>query len=199
MMDEMGLPQVDIVGHSFGGLIALHLCRTAPQRVRKLALLDPSVGLDPGKLREQAHRTLAARSFSDREEARAALKADWSYAYPEAVDDEVADHLEAGEDGRWRWRFDAAAVVTACSEMAGPPVVPPHTVPTLLVIAQRAGFVRPEFVASCRAALGEDLTVAELDSDHMLYLERPAEVGSLLRHFLTDAAPYTTETSTTAM
>lgn len=189
MMDELSLPQVDVVGHSFGGLIALHLSRAAPQRVRRLALLDPSVGLDPGKLREQAHRTLTGRSFADPEEARTALKEDWSYAYPEAVDDEVADHLEAGEDGRWRWRFDAAAVVTACSEMAGPPVVPPHTVPTLLVIAQRAGFVRPEFVTSCRVALGEDLTVAEVDSDHMLYLERPNEVGSLLRHFFTGGVP----------
>jgi lipase len=132
---------------------------------------------------------MTPQSFADPEEAHAALKADWSYSYPEAVDDEVVDHLEANEDGRWRWRFDAAAVVTACSEMAHPPVVPPSTVPTLLVIAKRAGFVRPEFVASCQGALGENLTVAEVDSDHMLYLERPDEVGSLLRRFLTSSAP----------
>ena len=174
-----------MVGHSFGGLIALHLCRTAPQRIRKLALLDPSVGLAPGGLHELAHRTLSAPSFTDPEQARAQRRAEWPYASGEAVEDEVADHLAKESDGRWRWRFDAAAVVTACSDMAGPPLVPPPGVPTLLVIAQRAGFVRPEYVQDCRSVLGDSLTVAELDSDHMLYLERPREVGTLLRQFFT--------------
>ncbi|MFI9235434.1 alpha/beta fold hydrolase [Streptomyces sp. NPDC053079] len=184
VMDDLGLPQVDVVGHSFGGLVALHLCRTAPERVGRLALLDPSVGLAPRGLHEQARRTMTTSTFAGCDEARVERKAAWPSASAEAVDDEVADHLTEEPDGRRRWRFDAAAVVTACSEMAGPPVLPPSTVPTLLVIAKRSGFVRPEYVTDCRAVLGDRLTVAELDCDHMLYLERPREVGALLRQFL---------------
>jgi lipase len=141
------------------------------------------VSLAPRGLHEQAHRALAAPSFADPEQARAERKVAWPYASQEVVDDEVADHLVEESDGRWRWRFDAAAIVATCSEMARPAVVPPPTVPTLLVIAQRAGFVRPQFVEDCRVILGDSFTVAELDSDHMLYLERPREVGALLRQF----------------
>ncbi|MFF7951761.1 alpha/beta fold hydrolase [Streptomyces griseorubiginosus] len=189
VMDQLELAQVDVVGHSFGGLIGIHLSRTAPERVRRLALLDPSVGLAPAGLHDLARRTMQAPSFADREQARAEREARWPFASPGAVADEVAEHLEAAPDGRWRWRFNPAAVVTACSEMALPAVLPPSTVPTLLAIARRSGFVRPEFVAACRSSLGDALAVAELDSDHMLYLERPDEVGTLLhRFFAADAA-----------
>src|SRR5690606_20844452 len=37
-----GVEQADRVGHSFGGLIAVHLARTASRRVRRLVLLDPA-------------------------------------------------------------------------------------------------------------------------------------------------------------
>lgn len=56
--------------------------------------------------------------------------------------------------------------------------------PTLPLIAGRSGFVSAQYVRACRAALGERLTVAELDAGHMLYLERPEETGVLVRRFL---------------
>jgi lipase len=187
ILDEQELPAVDIVAHSFGGLIGVHLAQLARDRVRRLVLLDPSIGLDPEKLLEQARGALSVPSFGDVTEARTALAAGWPEASPQAVDDEIADHLEHGVKGRLRWRFEAAAVVAACSEMARTPILPPGTVPTLLVIAQRSGFVRREFVADCRTALGDGLTVAELDSGHMIYLERFHEVGTLIGQFLARA------------
>ncbi|MGW0549537.1 hypothetical protein [Streptomyces altiplanensis] len=49
------------------------------------------------------------------------------------------------------------------------------------MIARRSGFVRSGYVADCRGVLGDELTVTEVDADHMLYLERPDLVGPLLR------------------
>lgn len=184
VLDERGVREFDVVGHSFGGLIGVQLALTAPERVGGLALLDPSIGLDPGGLLEQARQALSVPSYADAAEARVARAAGWP---PQAVDDEIGDHLTCDADGRRRWRFEPAAVVAACSEMARAPVVPPATVRTLLVIATRSGFVRPEYVTACRAALGDALTVAALDSGHMVYLDRPDETGTLLHDFLADA------------
>jgi lipase len=59
--------------------------------------------------------------------------------------------------------------------------------PTLLVPAMQAEFVKPRWVKACRAELGDALTVAELDAGHMVYLERTDDVAALLRAFLAGA------------
>jgi pimeloyl-ACP methyl ester carboxylesterase len=40
LFDSLGLEKVDLVGHSFGGMVAAELAATFPERVRKLVLID---------------------------------------------------------------------------------------------------------------------------------------------------------------
>jgi lipase len=184
MMDAEGVERADLVGHSYGGMIALHLARTAPRRVRRLLLLDPAIGLDPATAAREARGHLAPASFGDVAEARADRAAHWPASPRDAVDEEVAEHLEHGPDGRLRWRFEPAAVVTAFSEMARPHLAPPADLPTHLVIATEADFVRPEFVVDLRAALGPSLVISEIDAGHMLYVDRFEETGTMLAAWL---------------
>ncbi|MBO2455693.1 alpha/beta hydrolase [Actinomadura barringtoniae] len=183
LLDDSGIEEADVVGHSFGGLIAVHVTRMAPERVRRLVLLDPSIGLPSGDTLGKAHAALSQPSWADPDEARDVREKGWPEAYPGAVDDEM-DHLVQGEDGRWRWRYEPAAVVTAFSEMARTFVTP--TVPTHLVVATRAGIVRPVFVNACRRDLGDDFAVTEIDAGHLLYLDRLDETGAILRDWLGD-------------
>ncbi|MFG1999414.1 alpha/beta fold hydrolase [Spirillospora sp. NPDC048911] len=185
LLDAEDISRTDVVGHSYGGMIAVYLARTAPERVRRLVLLDPAVGLDPAHARVRAHEPFAKPSFATPDEALTARMKDWPNAYPGAAEEEVTDHLQQDEDGRWRFRFEPAAVVTAFSEMARPPLPPPPGVPTHLVIATRADIVQPAFVVTCRETLGDDLTITEMDAGHMLYLDRFDETGALIRTWLT--------------
>ena len=43
LLDRLGLAQVDLVGHSWGGAIAVCLADAAPTRVRRLVLVDPTL------------------------------------------------------------------------------------------------------------------------------------------------------------
>jgi pimeloyl-ACP methyl ester carboxylesterase len=64
LLDALGLSQVALVGHSFGGMVACELAAAAPHRVRRLVLIDPIgfwrdadritnwMTLDPGRLRD---------------------------------------------------------------------------------------------------------------------------------------------------
>jgi pimeloyl-ACP methyl ester carboxylesterase len=45
LMDELGLGKIDLVGHSFGGWVALELAAAYPDRVSRLVVVD-SMGLD---------------------------------------------------------------------------------------------------------------------------------------------------------
>ncbi|MFI0409633.1 alpha/beta fold hydrolase [Actinomadura sp. 3N508] len=184
MFDLEGVERADLVGHSYGGMIALHLARAAPRRVRRLVLLDPAIGLDPAKAAQEARGYMTPASWGDITEARAALTARWSAAPDQAVDDEIAAHLQHCPDGRLRWRYEPAAIVVAYSEMARPHVPPPVGVPTHLVIATQADLVRPEFVVDCRTALGPGLAISEIEAGHMLYVDRLHETGALLSGWL---------------
>jgi pimeloyl-ACP methyl ester carboxylesterase len=41
LLDALGLGQVDLIGHSFGGMVAAEFAATLAHRVRKLVLIDP--------------------------------------------------------------------------------------------------------------------------------------------------------------
>ena len=183
VLDAAGLPRVAVLGHSYGAAIALHLAHAAPERVERLALLDPALGLDPRDMLLAAEDSRLDETFRDLTAARAHRAIRWAGIADELVEAELAEHLV--EDGdRLRYRYCQSAVVAAWSEMARPPVLPPAGVPTLLVPAMQAEFVKPRWVKACRAALGDALTVAEVDAGHMVFLELPDEVAGLLRTFL---------------
>lgn len=41
LFNKLGLEQIDLIGHSFGGMIAAEIAAAYPHRVRKLVLIDP--------------------------------------------------------------------------------------------------------------------------------------------------------------
>ncbi len=183
VLDDLGLARVVVAGHSFGGAIALHLARAAPERVERLVLLDPATGLDAQDMLDTAETSRADESYPDLTAARADRAGRWAGVDGALVDAELAEHLV--RDGvRWRYRYCRAAAVVAWSEMARPALTPPPGLPTLLLPARRADFVAAAWVDACRAALGDRLTVSEIDSGHMVYLERTAQVADLMRGFL---------------
>ena len=51
---------VVVVGHSFGGAIALHLAAARPALVSGLVLLDPAIGLDGDRMRAVAEAMMAS-------------------------------------------------------------------------------------------------------------------------------------------
>ncbi|WP_129626721.1 2-succinyl-6-hydroxy-2,4-cyclohexadiene-1-carboxylate synthase [Candidatus Oscillochloris fontis] len=62
-LDDLGLAQIDLLGYSMGGRVALHLAAAAPQRIRSLILESASPGLsDPA---ERVARAAADDDLAD--------------------------------------------------------------------------------------------------------------------------------------
>jgi lipase len=184
ILDTAGLDRVDVLAHSFGGAVAVHLSRLAPARVRRLVLLDPAVTLPPAVARAQALSALEVPTFDDPAHAIAARRLYWPPAAHDLAEREVTEHLVLTEGERWRWRYNPAVVVTAFSELARPAVSPPPGTPTLLVRATRSRLLPQPYLSEWRAALGADLSMVELDCGHQVHLELPERTGALVRAFL---------------
>lgn len=178
---------VVVVGHSFGGALALHLAAAAPERVRALVLLDPAIGLPAERMLEIAELTVRYPDYTDAAEARSEkAHGDWSEVASELLDAELAEHLVETDSGRVIWRVCVPALAASWGELAREEVLPPANVPTTLV---RAGKVQPPYTtAQFRTALAErlgaNLTMTEFDCDHMIEQARPARTAAVIRAVL---------------
>ncbi len=188
-----GLTRVDVMGHSYGARVATRLSRTTPERIDRLALLDPSVQLPAQPVGEQARRGMSLPPYDTPEHARAERAAAWPFASGQTLDDEVEEQLEQGPGGRWCRRLEAAAVATACSGMARPQILPSPTADTLLMIVRRSASYAPSTSPTAAA-----YSAANRPSPRWTRTPcctprttRPDLVGPLLHRFLTrrDAPP----------
>jgi lipase len=132
-LDALHLERVDVIGHSFGGRLGLELAAGHPERVGRLALLDPAVWVPPQVALRRAELTRQDQSYASVEEAVAERLAGGSASDPVLVREDFSQHLQLGEDGRWRPRYARSAVIAAYGEMAKPPPLDRVRAQTLLL------------------------------------------------------------------
>ncbi|MBV8349005.1 MAG: alpha/beta fold hydrolase [Mycolicibacterium sp.] len=176
-----------VVGHSFGGGVALNLAAERPDLVAGLVLLDPAIGLDGMRMREIADDMLTSPDYTDREEARAEkATGSWADVNPAVLDAELDEHLVPWPGGRVGWRLSLAAMISYWSELARPVVVPRSGTGTTLVRATHTDppYVSDTLIEALDVSLGPDFTRIDFDCNHMVPLALPAETAAVIRERL---------------
>jgi lipase len=187
-VDSLDISRATWIGHSFGGRLVAALAVRAPERAKRLALLDPGFGVPAAHALRSAEIDRLDWSFASVDGAvNALLSADTVAAAPrETVAAFAADYLERGSDGRLRFRFSPAAAVVAWSEVTLPPPEIAQ-LPTLLVRPVTSSIhSRPED-RRYRDALGSLLVIAAVPHGHNVLWESPTETIAAIVGFLTTA------------
>lgn len=111
VLDQLEAPAA-IAGFLLGGLIALSLAEDR-DRVAAIALLDTTLSVSQSRSPESGRilSEVASRGFADLDEAADRLSAVPGFRSRIRSRAEVGRVLREDADGRWRWRFDNAAVV----------------------------------------------------------------------------------------
>ncbi|OBK74267.1 alpha/beta fold hydrolase [Mycobacterium sp. 1274761.0] len=178
---------VVVVGHSFGGAVALKLAVARPDLVASLVLLDPAVGLDGAWMANIADDMMASPYYLDRDEARnEKASGSWADVDPAELDAELDEHLVERPDGRCGWRISIPAMMSYWSELARDFVVPHKGIRTTLVRAARTQppYVSDELISALSETLGPRFSFVEFDCDHMVAHAKPAETAAVIRERL---------------
>lgn len=173
------------LGHSFGGRLVIEAA--ARGLVERAVLLEPVVWVPPPLALEHAERARPDESFADTDEAIARrIDASALMRTPrELLDEEMAEHLVRGEDGRLRYRVCRSAVVTAFSEMARQaPLFEALRVPTLLVRGMQSDDVPDVLVDVYRDGIGALLEVADVPGGHTVFWDSFTETANAVDAFV---------------
>jgi lipase len=187
IVETVGAREAILIGHSFGGRLAFELAARAPKLVPKLVLLDPAILLPGHVALAAAERSRPDATYVSFEElidhryVESALES----APREVVVEDLASHVETGEDGLVRYRYCQSAVVAAYGEMASaPPPFESVRVPTLLVLGEASYLPYDHLLDAHRAALGDLLEVVVVPGGHSVLWDAFEETASAIAEFV---------------
>ena len=186
VVNTVGAAPAILIGHSFGGRLALELAARAPKLVPKLVLLDPAIRVLPPVALFAAENARKERSYVSFEEGidRRYDESQLSRAPRELVAEELRGHL-VWEDGSYRYRYSQSAVVAAYGEMASePPSFELVRIPTLLVLGERSYLPYDHLLDAHRDALGDLLEVVVVPGGHTVLWDALEETADAVVRFL---------------
>ncbi|MFB7668103.1 alpha/beta fold hydrolase [Kitasatospora sp. NPDC056138] len=187
MLDETGLPPANIVSGSYGTAIAYRLAQRHPERVRRIVLIGTMTSI-PEHARISMRRTmdfLAARQMQEFAEASVEVLMNT---------DGVASVTAGARVRRFLLRrllnlaADEVEQTFANThrllkhEMVDPTRAP--AVPVLVTTGEHDTFTTPDLCRALAATCTDSWFAEVADADHMLHLERTAEVADLATRFL---------------
>ena len=174
------------IGHSFGGRLVAEVMARRPELVERAVLLDPALTVPPDYADFLADQELTAdESFATVDEAVERTFAGLFRRPSALLEEEVAEHLVQGDDGRYRFRYSHEAVAAGYVEVAAPP--PPwqrEGIPSLIVAGAVSKFVSVGEVELYRAALGDLLQVVVVPGGHSVLWDAFDETADAIERFL---------------
>jgi lipase len=184
-LDDAGVRSADWIGHSFGGRLVLELAALYPDHIERAVLLDPAIQLLPHVGFDFAELARTDRAYDTPEDTikeRLGLGAPTPRHY---LEEENREHLARHPDGRFRFRYCQAAVVSMYGELCTPPPAPETLrMPSLLIHAGQFGLVREDQLQEYERILGDRLEVVEVPGGHVVYWDAYEETADAIDRFL---------------
>lgn len=180
LAESLGLGSVDLAGSSWGGLVALAFAARNPGTVRRLALVD----VEPSSEQSDTELFPRPRSFASHSEAVEAERKANPHAPDAMIEVMAAMGTYPGADGqllrkhdpfffeRWPFRSDDRWEELRSLKM-----------PVLVVHAEQS-FIKAEVAERMAKEIPDARLVNIPDSGHVIPVEQPAALGSVLAEFL---------------
>ena len=184
LLEDEGLPEAHVIGHSLGGKVAMQFAITHPDRVTKLIIVDIAPKGYPASQRPilAALEKLELKSFRTFGEIDAAL----APAIPEiSVRQFLMKNIARVPSGGFQWRIDLASIAKNYDELIKPiSAAGPYDKPALFVRGGRSDYIAETDQPSIQAIFTHAEFVTIATAGHWVHAEAPDEFLQNLTAFL---------------
>lgn len=184
LIDQLGIEQIILVGHSMGGKTALSLAQQRPEIVERLVLADIAPVAYEGGFSDviAAFRSVDLQTLNSRKDADQAMSA---HIAEVGIRQYLLQNLEQ-KDGHWQWRINLDVITTSMDTIRGfePGCQKAYEGESLLIRGEFSDYVLPEYEATIRQCLPK-VRIEELPGvGHWVYAEDPEGFNNVLDDFL---------------
>lgn len=178
--DQFDLQQFDVIGHSMGGMITLHLGATQPQRVHRLVAINPIV---------TGHVYFDLRFLTNTPLSHSVLTLGrwfWPIASSDLLRRHRTDHARRMSD-EWNQATPESAVsaAKAMSQHDLTPLLPKITAPTLIILGTH-DLAAPNSEGRFAAKMISNAQLKTLTAGHLPTDDVPEQVNELVNNFLNE-------------
>lgn len=190
LIEALSLDDVGLIGHSFGGFVAMTLAGTAGPRLSALVIVDsrPRITVRSARFLD-ALRKLPQARYTSLDEAlrRFQLLPSENTARREIFEHIVRHGVVRRPDGTWTLKFDRRAMAGNPAQDLSPALAAADC-PILAVRGEHSPIVSVAALAEFPAVNPRAVTVEVPGAHHHLMLDRPAELAQVIRSFLDTTA-----------
>ena len=190
VIEALDLRRVTVVGHSFGGFVAMTFAPGAGPRLAALVIVDSRAGISERSARFlEALRKLPPPHYDSLDEAirRFRLLPVASMAQPDTLAHVARHGMRRDLDGTWTLKFDRRAMAGSGPRDFSPGLAALQC-PLLVVRGAGSEIVPQAGLAEFRAANPRAVTAEIAAAHHHVMLDQPAELARIIGAFL-DALP----------
>lgn len=178
------LPVFALVGHSLGGKVVMQLALSHHARVSALVIADIAPVAYPGS-HDRVFAAIDAVASAQPSSRREAGEIMGGILEEEGVAQFLSLSLKRGEDGIYRWRFNAAVLKSDYAALrAAPEAASAVPTPASLVYGARSGYVDAAGLDRARLLFPNMEAVAIPDTGHWLHVEQPERFNRAVGRFL---------------
>ena len=186
VMDSCEVDQAGLIGESFGARVALEFSVAHQERINSLTLLDPPLGGSARRWIEEADVERRGGSYLTLDDAieERRLVSGLIHTPRALLEEEMAEHLVADDDGEYRYRYSREAAAAALESLAGPQT-DLHEVlcPTLLIRGELSETFTEEQMERASDELRR-VRVETVPGGHTVLWDALAETSAHVRDFL---------------
>lgn len=184
-MDEQGLAQVDLIGHSMGGKVSMLFALQHPERVKSLVIVD----IAPKMYNLQEHKhilgTLAdfdLNRYQTRTEIDQALAAD----LPEySTRQFILKNIYRDQNQQFAWRLNVKALQANLAEIGmSLSSEARFQIPTLFINGGKSRYVQPEDHARIHTLFPKARIATVPNAGHWVHAEAPDALFVLVTDYL---------------